>query len=93
MDGFGGTIISIGPFTDKVLKKFDLPDTLIPRLRVLTQRHKDSDWQFVLRSLEWGFTYEQVVNIAEAMKHDITLKPGFKVIQVSLFHLFLSRCS
>ena len=84
MDGFEGAIISIGPLTDKVLHKFNLPDSVIPRLRVLSQKHKSSDWQFILRNQEWGFTYEQAVNISEAMKHDITGKQGFKIVQVSL---------
>ena len=93
MDRFDGAIISIGALTDKILRKFNLPDNVIPRLRVLTQKHKSSDWQFILRGTEWGFTYEQAVNIAEAMKHDITGEGGFKIVRVSSWHHLPISCT
>jgi hypothetical protein len=36
MDGFQGTIFSIGTQTDSILDRFDLDDSLIPWLHILT---------------------------------------------------------
>ncbi|KIL56719.1 hypothetical protein M378DRAFT_16816 [Amanita muscaria Koide BX008] len=94
-DGFRGALISIGPATDTVLKQFGIQDAFIPRLRVLSQTVRSSQWQFKLRTAEYGLTFEQSMNIAEAMEHDILRRPGFEfkkvtaVNKTSLFLLFL----
>lgn len=71
LDGFDGTIIAIGPRTDAVLDRFNLPDTLIPRLRVLTQNRRSSQWEATLRTDRWGLSYEQAANLASAMAEDL----------------------
>ena len=70
-DGFGGALISLGPQTDAVLDRFNLDDTLLPRLRVLTTTVRSSKWEATLRRSQWGLSYEQAVNLSKAMLADI----------------------
>ena len=70
-DGYQGAIISIGTETDSVLDRFDLDDSLIPRLRVLTQTVRSSRWERVLRSHRFGLAYEQAAKLTDAMLKDI----------------------
>ena len=101
MDGFNGAIISLGPETDGLMKKYGFPDTFIPCLHVLSRQVRSSDWQSTLRSRDWGLTLEQLTNIAKAMEHDIMGKPGLQYIKVehvpdsllSLQYLFIYRLS
>jgi hypothetical protein len=87
-DGFQGAIISIGPHTDAALDRFGLDDNLVPRLRVLTRTVRDTKWERTLRTVHWGLSYEQAVNLADAMKHDIKVQQGQQV-QVSHYHYYL----
>jgi hypothetical protein len=70
-DGFQGALISIGPETDAVIDRFGLNDNLVPRLRVLTRKIRSSRWETVLRTPDWGLSYEQSANLAKAMQADI----------------------
>jgi hypothetical protein len=70
-DGFHGAIISIGPETDAVIDHFNLDDNLVPHLRVLTRQVRSSRWEAVLRTPQWGLSYEQSANLARAMRADI----------------------
>ena len=70
-DGFQGALISIGPETDAVIDWFGLNDNLVPRLRVLTCKIRSSRWETVLRTPDWGLSYEQSANLAKAMHTDI----------------------
>jgi hypothetical protein len=72
---FGGALISIGPNTDAMFDRFGFPDKLLPRLRVLTTTICSSKWEAVLRSRQWGLTYEQVANLSKAMVADIKNEP------------------
>jgi hypothetical protein len=86
VDGFQGTIISIGTQTDSILDRFDLDDSLIPRLRVLTQMVRSSRWEAVLRSSQFGLSYEQASKLTDAMMKDLggvqntTTKVCFKLL-------------
>ena len=60
-------IISIGTETDSVLDRFDLDDSLIPRLRVLMQTVRSSRWERVLKSHRFGLAYEQAAKLTDAM--------------------------
>ena len=70
-NGFQGALISIGPETDAVIDRFGLNDNLVPRLRVLTCKILSSRWETVLRTPNWGLSYEQSTNLAKAMQADI----------------------
>jgi hypothetical protein len=70
-DGFNSAIISFGPETDSVLDRFQLSDSLLPRLRVLTMTIRSSRWEAVLRADQWGLSYEQAVNLSGALLADI----------------------
>ena len=87
-DGFQGVIISIGPHTDAALDRFGLDDNLVPRLRVLTRTVHDTKWEQTLWTVHWGLSYEQAVNLADAMKHDIKVQQG-QPVQVSHYHYYL----
>ena len=81
-DGFGGIIISLGPNTDNILNWFQLDDSLVPRLHVLTRKVCSTRWEAVLRTPHWGLTYEQASNLSRAMLADINGGPT-QQIQVS----------
>lgn len=68
---FTGPIISLGPQTDAALDRFRLNDSLVPRLRGLTQTIRSSRWEEVLRT-EWGLTFEQAVTISGALRSDLS---------------------
>ena len=71
MDGFQGTIISIGTQTDSILDRFDLDDSLIPWLRVLTQTVWSSKWEASLRGSKFMLSYEQASKLTNAMMKDL----------------------
>ena len=71
VDGFQGAIISIGAQTDGILDRFDLDDSIVPQLRVLTQTVRSSRWEAVLRSSQFGLTYEQASKLTDAILKDI----------------------
>jgi len=71
MDGFQGTIFSIGTQTDSILDRFDLDDSLIPRLRVLTQTVRSSKWEASLRGSKFMLSYEQASKLTNAMMKDL----------------------
>src|ERR1700733_13196361 len=85
-DGFGGVIISFGPNTDNILDQFQLDDSLVPRLHVLTKKVRSTGWEAMLRTPYWGLTYERASNLSRAMLADINGGPT-QNIQVC----FLSR--
>lgn len=87
-DEFGGAIISIGPNTDAVFDRFQLDDTLLPKLRALTNTVRSSKWESVLRSTKWGLDYEQASKLSSAMIADITKGP---LVQVKVRVLLLSN--
>jgi hypothetical protein len=84
VDGFQGTIISIGPQTDAVLDRFKLDDKLIPRLRVLTRKVRNTQWESVLRTPQWGLSYEQASSLSRAMLADLK-HDSPQTIQVGIF--------
>ena len=92
MDGFHGAIISIGTQTDSVLDRFDLGDSIVPRLRVLMQTVRSGRWEAILRSSQFGLSYEQASKLTDAMMKDLggmrntTSEVRFKFSQ----HLFLT---
>ena len=71
--------MSIGPETDSVLSQYKIPDDFIPRLRVLSQTVRSSNWKYKLRTADYGLTLEQALHVSEAMVHDIENKPGFRI--------------
>jgi len=71
MDGFQGTIFSIGTQTDSILDRFDLDDSLIPRLRVLTQTVRSGKWEASLRGPKFRLSYEQASKLTNAMMKDL----------------------
>lgn len=71
--GFEGAIISIGPETDAMIEYFRLADTVVPRLRDLTQTVRSSRWEEVLR-VKWGLTFEQASKISTAMQSDLAAR-------------------
>jgi hypothetical protein len=87
VDGYEGAIVSIGPLTDTVLDRFQLDDSLIPRLRKLTQNFRSSRWEQKLREREWALSYEQAVNISRALQGDISRVTTD--IEVSTWFLFI----
>jgi hypothetical protein len=88
-DGFQGAIISIGPHTDAALDRFGLGDNLVPCLCVLTRTIHDTKWEWTLQTVHWGLSYEQAVNLADAMKHDIRVQQGQQV-QVSHYYNYFT---
>lgn len=64
-------IISIGPQTDAALDRFHMKDSVVPRLRGMTQNNRSSRWEEVLRN-EWGLTFEQAVTISRALQLDLS---------------------
>ena len=70
-DGFQGALIGIGPETNAVIDRFGLNDNLVPCLWVLTCKIRSSCWETVLRTPDWGLSYEQSANLAKAMQADI----------------------
>lgn len=85
-DGFGGAIISLGPHTDAVLDHFNLSDTLLPRLRVLTTTVRSSKWEATLRGDQWGLGYDQAINLSNAMLADIKNQP-MPQLQVPILYI------
>lgn len=70
---FGGALISLGPQTDALLQRFHFDDSIVRRLRILTQTVRSSRWEEVLRTdSEWGLTFEQASKISDALSLDIT---------------------
>jgi hypothetical protein len=86
VDGFDGAIISIGPQTDAVLDHFKLDDAIIPRLRVLTRKVRNTQWESVLRTPQWGLSYEQASSLSRAMLADLKHRTP-KTVRVSFFSL------
>jgi hypothetical protein len=70
-DEFRGAIVSLGPHTDIVLDRFNLNDTLVPRLRTLSTTVRSSKWEATLRSAQWGLSHDQAANLSSAMIADI----------------------
>jgi hypothetical protein len=66
-----------------VIDRFGLNDNLVPRLRVLTCKICISCWETVLRTPDWGLSYEQSANLAKAMQADICGRQS-QAIQVLL---------
>jgi hypothetical protein len=90
VDGFKGTIISIGPQTDAILNWFKLDDKLIPQLCVLTHQVQNTQWESVLRMPQWGLSYEQASSLSGAMLADLKHAPP-QTIQVSIFFNILGH--
>lgn len=74
-------IISLGPRTDAILDRFELDDTLIPKLRNMIKTVRSTRWEAVLRTPEWGLSFEQAVSLAKALRQDIRANS-----KVSLFY-------
>lgn len=66
-------IIDIGDKTNAIIDRFQLGDGIIPRLRKLACDTRSGRWEAVLRGPEWGLTYEQAVNLSQAMMLDLAL--------------------
>lgn len=72
-DPFEGALISIGPHTDAMVERFRFDDSIVRRLRILTQTVRSSQWEEVLcTDPKWGLTFQQAVKISEALCLDIT---------------------
>ncbi|KAG6875862.1 hypothetical protein C0992_001988 [Termitomyces sp. T32_za158] len=80
-DGFEGTIVSIGPATDALLDQYGLPDSLIPRLRVLTQNVRNTAWEGVLRRKGSQFNIDSKLarKISKALHHDLRLPDNVSI--------------
>lgn len=70
-DSFAAPIISIGPETDAAMDRFRFNDSVVTRLRSMMQETRSSRWEEVLR-VEWGWTFEQAVTVARALRSDLT---------------------
>ncbi|KAF8327690.1 hypothetical protein F5887DRAFT_924648 [Amanita rubescens] len=66
-------IIDIRDRTNAVIDRFQLGDGIIPRLRKLACETRSGRWEAVMRGPEWGLSYEQAVNLSQAMMADIAV--------------------
>jgi hypothetical protein len=60
-------LISIGPYSDTVLDRFELGDMLLPKLHSLVRTVRSSRWEATLRSSPWNLTYEKASNLTQAL--------------------------
>ncbi|TDL13892.1 hypothetical protein BD410DRAFT_846539 [Rickenella mellea] len=64
-------IISIGPHTDAALDALRLSDRLIPYLHTLIQCVRNTSWEAVLESPDWGLKHGHAVTLAHALQQDV----------------------
>lgn len=83
IDGFLGSIISIGPQTDSVIDHFELSDTLVPRLRHLSKTVRSSRWEAALHASDWGLSSEQAVKLSSALLLDIELNAEPSMVRLT----------
>lgn len=74
---FSGTdyiaIISLGENTDKVLDDFNLDDKIIPQLHKLVMSIRNTKWEIVLTSSEWGLSLQEASVLVGALNEDLAL--------------------
>lgn len=85
--------MSIGPRTDAVLDRFKLDHSLIPRIRVLTNRRRSSDWEKMFRSKAWGLTYEAADKLTQALLDDIMAEKRLTVAEFKVAFLIIYSAS
>jgi hypothetical protein len=68
---FGSPLISIGPHTDAMLDRFKMGDVVLLRLHELVGSVRSSRWEAVLRSSEFGLTYDEASTLTSALLMDI----------------------
>jgi hypothetical protein len=71
-----------------VLDCFKLDDAIIPHLRVLTQKVRNTQWESALRMPQWGLSYEQASSLSRAMHADLKHRTP-KTVQVCIFPILI----
>lgn len=86
-------IISLGPRTDAILDRFEFDDTFILKLRDMMKTVRSSRWEAVLRTPQWGLSFEQAVSLAKALRRDIQANSSESSLcsKVSLFYRYLKH--
>lgn len=69
-------IISLGEKTDGALDDLNLDDQVIPQLRSLVASVRNTKWEKMLTSSEWGLSPQEASFLAKALNEDLT--PGYR---------------
>jgi hypothetical protein len=67
----GAVLISIGPLTDDLFDRFNLDDSLLPQLHILTCTVRSGKWKGTLRRAPWALSEKQASALAGAMIADV----------------------